>query len=109
MGALFVMSSLRLKTREREQDTTRGVGSTKKVSRSSFYAYLKRCPFSRQMRMRRYRYSLFISIIDIHIRKTIGWAMGRRKQDRLVIDAFKQAYHRKGSKEGLIVHTDQGS
>ncbi len=77
MGALFVMSSLRLKTREREQDTTRGVGSTKKVSRSSFYAYLKRCPFSRQMRMRRYRYSLFISIYRYSYQKDYWLGNGK--------------------------------
>lgn len=30
-------------------------------------------------------------------------------QDQLVTDAFKQAYQRESPKEGLIVHTDQGS
>ena len=35
--------------------------------------------------------------------------MGQRMQDQLVTDAFKQAYQRESPKEGLIVHTDQGS
>ena len=35
--------------------------------------------------------------------------MSRRMKDRLVIDAYKQAFGREHPKPGLIVHTDQGS
>ncbi|PNM84345.1 IS3 family transposase [Streptococcus sp. FDAARGOS_146] len=54
--------------------------------------------------------TLYLSVfIDIYSRKIVGWAMGNRMQDQLVTDAFNQAYHRERPKEGLIVHTDQGS
>ncbi|MDV5974059.1 UNVERIFIED_CONTAM: DDE-type integrase/transposase/recombinase [Streptococcus canis] len=50
--------------------------------------------------------TLYLSVfIDVDSRKIVGWAMGRRMQDQLVTDAF----YRKRLKEGLIVHTDQGS
>ncbi|VDZ40366.1 integrase core domain protein [Streptococcus dysgalactiae subsp. dysgalactiae] len=53
---------------------------------------------------------LYLSVfIDIYSRKIVGWAMGRRMQDKLVTEAFNQAYDREKTKEGVIVHTDQGS
>lgn len=53
---------------------------------------------------------LYLSVfIDVYSRKIVGWAMGRRKQDKLVTEAFNQAYDREKPKEGVIVHTDQGS
>lgn len=56
--------------------------------------------------------TLYLSVsvfIDIYRRKIVGWAMGNHMQGQLVTDAFNQAYHRERPKEGLIVHTDQGS
>lgn len=54
--------------------------------------------------------TLYLSVfIDVFSRKIVGWAMGRRMQDKLVTDAFNQAYHRENPKERIIVHTDQGS
>lgn len=54
--------------------------------------------------------TLYLSVfIDAYNRKFVGWAMGNRMQDQLVIDAFNQAYHREKAKDGLIVHTDQGA
>ena len=54
--------------------------------------------------------TLYLSVfLDIYSRKIVGWAMGRHMRDQLVTDAFKQAYQRECPKEGLIVHTDQGS
>ncbi|VGW07474.1 transposase [Streptococcus pyogenes] len=47
--------------------------------------------------------------IDVYSRKIVGWPMGRRMQDKLVTEAFNQAYNREKPKEGVIVHTDQGS
>ncbi|ORJ91583.1 IS3 family transposase [Streptococcus dysgalactiae subsp. equisimilis] len=53
---------------------------------------------------------LYVSVlIDVYSRKIVGWAMGRRMQDKLVTEAFKQAYNREKPKEEVIVHTDQGS
>lgn len=53
---------------------------------------------------------LYVSVlIDVYSRKIVGWAMGRRMQDKLVTEAFNQAYNREKPKEGVIVHTDQGS
>ncbi|VTP78392.1 transposase [Streptococcus pyogenes] len=48
-------------------------------------------------------------LIDVYSRKIVGWPMGRRMQDKLVTEAFNQAYNREKPKEGVIVHTDQGS
>ncbi|WP_131701614.1 IS3 family transposase, partial [Gottschalkia purinilytica] len=47
--------------------------------------------------------------LDIYSRKVCGWSMSRKMKDTLVMDAFMQAYRRERPKEGLIVHTDQGS
>lgn len=53
---------------------------------------------------------LYLAVfLDIHTRKVTGWSMSRRMKDRLVIDAYKQAFGREHPKTGLIVHTDQGS
>ncbi|HEQ9222313.1 TPA: IS3 family transposase, partial [Streptococcus pyogenes] len=36
---------------------------------------------------------LYVSVlIDVYSRKIVGWAMGRRMQDKLVTEAFNQAY-----------------
>lgn len=53
---------------------------------------------------------LYLAVfLDIYSRKVSGWSMGRKMKDNLVMDAFMQAYGRERPKEGLIVHTDQGS
>ncbi|WP_367869738.1 DDE-type integrase/transposase/recombinase [Streptococcus pyogenes] len=53
---------------------------------------------------------LYVSVlIDVYSRKIVGWAMGRRMQDKLVTEAFNQAYNREKPKERVIVHTDQSS
>lgn len=53
---------------------------------------------------------LYLAVfLDIYSRKVSGWSMGRNMKDALVMDAFMQAYGRERPKEGLIVHTDQGS
>lgn len=47
--------------------------------------------------------TLFLSIfIDVYSRTIVDWAMGRRIQDRLVTDAFKQAYQREDLKKDLL-------
>ncbi|HES2102295.1 TPA: IS3 family transposase, partial [Streptococcus pyogenes] len=48
---------------------------------------------------------LYVSVlIDVYSRKIVGWPMGRRMQDKLVTEAFNQAYNREKPKEGVIVH-----
>ncbi|HEP2283434.1 TPA: IS3 family transposase, partial [Streptococcus pyogenes] len=45
---------------------------------------------------------LYVSVlIDVYSRKIVGWAMGRRMQDKLVTEAFNQAYNREKPKEGV--------
>ena len=54
--------------------------------------------------------TLYLAVfIDIYSRKVIGWSMGNRMKDTLVMDAFMQAYGKEHPESGLIVHTDQGS
>ena len=54
--------------------------------------------------------TLYLSIfIDIYSRKVVGWSMSTRMKDTLVMDSFIQAYGKEHPKNGLIVHTDQGS
>lgn len=53
---------------------------------------------------------LFLAVfLDIYSRKVSGWSMSTKMKDTLVMSAFMQAYGRERPKEGLIVHTDQGS
>ena len=52
---------------------------------------------------------LYLAVFfDIYSRRVVGWINKRMKED-LVIQAFLQAYGREKPKEGLVVHTDQGS
>nr|WP_236886766.1 IS3 family transposase [Clostridium beijerinckii] len=54
--------------------------------------------------------TLYLAIfIDMFSRKVVGWSMGNRMKDALVIEAFNQAYGKEHPPKGLIVHTDQGS
>ena len=54
--------------------------------------------------------TLYLTVfIDIYTRKVVGWSMGRKMKDTLVMDALMQAYGKEHPKPGLIVHTDQGS
>ncbi|OZV11714.1 hypothetical protein CIW83_13780 [Tissierella sp. P1] len=54
--------------------------------------------------------TLYLAVfIDMFSRKVVGWSMGSRMKDTLVIEAFLQAYGKERPKFGLIVHTDQGS
>lgn len=56
------------------------------------------------------RGTLYLAVfIDIYSRKVVGWSMGKRMKDILVMDAFIQAYGKEHPKADLIVHTDQRS
>lgn len=52
---------------------------------------------------------LYLAVfLDIFLKIT-GWSMGRSMKDTLVMETFMQGYGRELPKDGLIVHTDQGS
>lgn len=53
--------------------------------------------------------TLYLAVfLDIYSRKIVGWSMDIRMKEKLVIDAFNQAYGREHPKPGLVVHSDQG-
>ena len=53
---------------------------------------------------------LFLAvIIDLFSRQVIGWAMSNSNNAELVQDALTMAIWRRGKKEDVIVHSDQGS
>lgn len=54
--------------------------------------------------------TLYLAVfLDVYSRKIVGWSMDTTMKEKLVTDAFLQAYGREHPEEGLIVHTDQGS
>ena len=53
---------------------------------------------------------LYLAVfLDVYSRRIVGWAMDRRIDDDLVIDAFNQAFINRRPSSGLIVHSDRGS
>ncbi len=53
---------------------------------------------------------LFLAVIlDLFSRQVIGWAMSNSNNAELTQDALTMAIWRRGKKEGVIVHSDQGS
>jgi len=48
-------------------------------------------------------------VIDLHSRLVVGWSMQSRMETRLVLDALTMAVWRRKPKNGLIIHSDQGS
>ena len=52
---------------------------------------------------------LFLAVmIDLYSRKVVGWAMGPRHSQELVLAAFHMAVEHRSPRRGLIHHTDQG-
>ena len=53
---------------------------------------------------------LYLAVfLDAFSRRIVGWSMDRRINDRLIIDAFKQALVHRNPLPGLVVHSDRGS
>lgn len=53
---------------------------------------------------------LYLAIIlDIYSRAITGWAMSHRINGQLVLDALDMAINHRGSPQGVLVHSDQGS
>ncbi len=49
------------------------------------------------------------SVLDLCTKQIVGWKLGSRMTEDLVLDALKQAYKAKKPKKGLIHHSDRGS
>ena len=49
------------------------------------------------------------AIMDLYSRKIVGWAMGKRLTQDLVVKALKMALQRRRPGRGLLLHSDQGS
>lgn len=47
-------------------------------------------------------------VIDLYARRVVGWSMGSRPNQQLVLDALQMAIDRRSPGKGLIVHSDQG-
>jgi len=54
-------------------------------------------------------YLYLVAFIDVYTRRVVGWSTATTLKEDLVMQGFLQAYGREKPKEGLIVHTDQGS
>lgn len=53
---------------------------------------------------------LYLSgILDLCSKKIVGWSMGERLTQELVIKALRQAILRRNPKDGIILHSDRGS
>ena len=50
-------------------------------------------------------------VLDLYTREIVGWAMGSRMTQQLVVDALRMAWFRKhpGKHTGLVFHSDRGS
>jgi transposase InsO family protein len=53
---------------------------------------------------------LYLAVVmDLYSRQIVGWAMDKRMQKELVLDALAMAYFRRRPARGLIHHSDRGS
>ncbi len=49
------------------------------------------------------------TVLDLYSRRVIGWSMGEKNNSILVEDALTMAIWRRGNRDQVIVHSDQGS
>jgi transposase InsO family protein len=47
-------------------------------------------------------------VIDLYLRKVVGWSMSSRMKAKLVVNALRMAIWQGKPKAGLIMHTDRG-
>ena len=53
---------------------------------------------------------LFVAVVmDLYARNIVGWAMGSRMKEELVLDALTMAYWRRKPDAKVMLHSDQGS
>jgi transposase InsO family protein len=48
-------------------------------------------------------------ILDLYGHEVVGWAMGERMTQQLVIDCLNQALGRRGNPKSVLLHSDRGS
>lgn len=54
-------------------------------------------------------YLYLATVVDLYSRAVVGWSMSARINGQLVLDALDMAIQQRGSPEGVLVHSDQGS
>jgi transposase InsO family protein len=54
-------------------------------------------------------WSYFAAVMDVYSRQIVGWDMGKRLTQDLVINALQRALWRRKITDGLIFHSDRGS
>jgi putative transposase len=54
-------------------------------------------------------YLYLATVVDLFSRAIVGWAMSARINGQLVLDALDMAVQQRGSPQGVLVHSDQGS
>jgi putative transposase len=48
-------------------------------------------------------------VLDLYVRRVVGWALSNKPDAELVIKALDMAYEQRGRPQGLLFHSDQGS
>jgi putative transposase len=48
-------------------------------------------------------------VLDVFSRRIVGWSMGSRMKDDLVVDALRNALYRRRPDPGFLFHSDRGS
>ena len=48
-------------------------------------------------------------VLDLGIRKVVGWSVGKSMEESLVLDALRQALEQRNPPPGLVQHSDRGS
>jgi len=54
-------------------------------------------------------YLYLATVVDLYSRAVVGWSMSARINGQLVLNALDMAMQQRGSPEGVLVHSDQGS
>ncbi|HGE2032843.1 TPA: IS3-like element IS222 family transposase [Pseudomonas aeruginosa] len=55
------------------------------------------------------RWHYLAAVLDLHIRRVIGWAFSAKPDAELVIKALDMAYEQRGKPQQVLFHSDQGS
>lgn len=55
------------------------------------------------------RWHYLAAVIDLHTRRTVGWAMSEKPDADLAVKALDMAYQQRGCPSGVMFHSDQGS
>jgi transposase InsO family protein len=49
------------------------------------------------------------AVLDLGIRKVVGWSVGKTMEESLVLDALRQALEQRNPSPGLVHHSDRGT